>query len=60
MIQPFYPLGGYANHLIYVFMNINENITIKRKITEEKRGIHTQLLNFSTANCNRAANMVFN
>ena len=53
------PIGWICKSYIYIFMNINENITIKRYI-KEKRGINSQLLNFSTANCTRVANMVLN
>ena len=44
-------MAGYANYLIYIFMNINENITSKRNITEKVRGYTCKITNSLTANC---------
>ena len=47
----------YANCLIYILMNINENIRIDRKIAE-KGGIPTKLLISQLLNALQWQNMV--
>ena len=46
----------YANFLIHIYMNININLTMKRKIAE-KKGYTYKITKISTANCPRVANI---
>ena len=43
MIQPFISMVIFASFRIYIFMKINKNIRIKRKIAENEWGIPTKL-----------------
>ena len=47
----------YANFLIHIYMNININLTMKRKIAEKIKGYTYKITNISTANCPRVANI---
>ena len=38
-----YLVDRYANYLISIFMNINENLRNERKILKESRGVTTKL-----------------
>ena len=42
MIQPFISMVIFASYCIYIFMKININIRIKRKIAENEWGIPTK------------------
>ena len=47
----------YANCLIYIYMNIDINIRMKRKIAEKIKGYTYKITNISDANCPRVANL---
>ena len=42
-IYNFYLIVGYANYLIFIFIDVNENIRNKRKIVNKLRGVPTKL-----------------
>ena len=50
----------FASCRIYIFMKININIRIKRKIAENEWGIPTNITNILAANWPRVANNILN
>ena len=53
--------GNISLFFIYIFMKININIRIKRKIAEKTKGTITKkITNIAAANCPRAANIILN
>ena len=60
MTQSFISTVKFASCLIYMFMKININITIKRKIAEKINGYTYKITNIADANCPRVANIILN
>ena len=50
----------FASCRIYIFMKININIRIKRKIAEKRMGYTYKTTNILAANCPRVANNILN
>ena len=49
-----------ASFLIYIFMKININLRIKRKIAEKIKGYTYKITNMAAANCPKVANIILN
>ena len=59
MTQPFISMVIFANCLINIFMKININIRIKRRIAKMK-GYTYKIANISVVNCTRVSNIILN
>ena len=58
--QSVYPVVQYANNLIQIFMNINENIGNYRKMQKKLRGYTYKITHISAASCPIFPNLVQN
>ena len=55
--QRFYLMVEYANYVIVMFININENIRNEKKNHRKIRGVPTKITNISVANYPRVQNL---